>query len=154
MEYQYKYGLSGEMRELVSGFLLDPIDLGAAYFPKGIGKAADIAGATDVSAALKQTRGLAEAAQYYGILKRTTATTEEIANLPRIARQAGHATIIEVNAEPTPLTEEGISDYLIQGKTGEILPMIVEEIKEIKQVGYLGVTEAKPLQSLEPPERH
>ena len=43
-------------------------------------------------------------------------------------------TIIEVNAEPTPLTEEGISDYLIQEKTGEILPVIVEEIKKIKQV--------------------
>jgi NAD-dependent deacetylase len=40
-------------------------------------------------------------------------------------------TIIEVNAEPTPLTEEGISDYLIQGKTGEILPGIVREVKRI-----------------------
>ena len=26
---------------------------------------------------------------------------------------------------------EGISDYLIQGKTGEILPEIVQEIKRI-----------------------
>jgi len=41
--------------------------------------------------------------------------------------------IIEVNADPTPLTHEGISDYLIQGKTGEILPRIVEEVnKSIK----------------------
>ncbi len=37
--------------------------------------------------------------------------------------------ITEVNADPTPLTEEGISDYLIQGKTGEILPAIVEEAR-------------------------
>jgi NAD-dependent SIR2 family protein deacetylase len=37
--------------------------------------------------------------------------------------------IIEVNAEPTPLTQEGISDYLIQGKTGEILPRIVEQVR-------------------------
>jgi glutathione synthase/RimK-type ligase-like ATP-grasp enzyme len=36
--------------------------------------------------------------------------------------------IIEVNADPTPLTQEGVSDYLIQGKTGEILPRIVEEL--------------------------
>ena len=35
--------------------------------------------------------------------------------------------IIEINAEPTPLTNS-VSDYLIQGKTGDILPQIVEEI--------------------------
>ena len=40
--------------------------------------------------------------------------------------------IIEVNAEPTPLTQRGISDYLIQGKTGEILPRIVEEVRRLR----------------------
>lgn len=39
-------------------------------------------------------------------------------------------TIIEVNAESTPLTGT-ISDYLIQGKTGELLPRIVEEVRKI-----------------------
>jgi NAD-dependent SIR2 family protein deacetylase len=39
--------------------------------------------------------------------------------------------IIEVNAEPTPLTHQGISDYLIQGKTGEILPNVVEEVGKL-----------------------
>ncbi len=39
--------------------------------------------------------------------------------------------VVEVNAEPTPLTQGKISDYLIQGKTGKILPRIVEEIKKI-----------------------
>jgi NAD-dependent SIR2 family protein deacetylase len=38
--------------------------------------------------------------------------------------------IIEINAEHTPLTGR-ISDYLIQGKTGEILPKIVEKVKKI-----------------------
>jgi hypothetical protein len=38
-----------------------------------------------------------------------------------------------VNSDPTPLTEEGVSDYIIQGKTGEILPKIVEEVKRIKK---------------------
>ena len=61
----------------------------------------------------------------------TSAVVYPFANLPRIAKQRGAATIIEVNAEPTPLTEEGISDYLIQGKTGEILPRILEEVKKI-----------------------
>ncbi|MFC2039243.1 NAD-dependent deacetylase [Chloroflexota bacterium] len=41
-------------------------------------------------------------------------------------------TIIEVNGEPTPLTEQKISDYLIQGRTGEILPKMVEEVERIR----------------------
>ncbi len=63
----------------------------------------------------------------------TSAVVYPFANLPRIARQRGATTIIEVNAEPTPLTEEGISDYLIPGKTGEILPRIVEEVKRLRK---------------------
>ena len=42
-------------------------------------------------------------------------------------------TIIELNAEPTPLTEEGISDYLLQGKTGEILPRVVEAVGRLRK---------------------
>ncbi|MFC1991431.1 NAD-dependent deacetylase [Chloroflexota bacterium] len=61
----------------------------------------------------------------------TSAVVFPFASLPRIAKQRGAATIIEVNAEPTPLTEEGVSDYLLQGKTGEILPRILEEVKKI-----------------------
>jgi NAD-dependent SIR2 family protein deacetylase len=38
--------------------------------------------------------------------------------------------IIEINSDPTPLTHEGISDYLIKGKTGTILPKIVAEVKK------------------------
>ncbi len=63
----------------------------------------------------------------------TSAVVYPFANLPRIARQRRTVTIIEVNAEPTPLTEERISDYLIAGKTGEILPKIVEEVKRIRK---------------------
>lgn len=61
----------------------------------------------------------------------TSAVVFPFANLPRIARQREGVTIIEINAEPTPLTEEGISDYLLQGKTGEILPRILEEVKKL-----------------------
>jgi hypothetical protein len=39
--------------------------------------------------------------------------------------------VIEVNADSTPLTYEGVSDHLIQGKTGEILPGIVERVRFI-----------------------
>jgi len=74
-----------------------------------------------------------------------------LVTLPRIARQRqveqgqkaesglyfvkseSTTTIIEVNAEPTPLTVEGISDYLIQGRTAEILPKIVEAVKELSK---------------------
>ena len=70
----------------------------------------------------------------------TSAVVYPFANLPRMARfhagrlvpgldVMGHKAnvkIIEVNADPTPLTHEGVSDYLIQGKTGEILPRICE----------------------------
>jgi NAD-dependent deacetylase len=60
----------------------------------------------------------------------TSAVVYPFANLPRMAklgRKSG-ATIIELNAEPTPLTREGVSDYMIQGRTGEILPEIAEEV--------------------------
>jgi len=74
----------------------------------------------------------------------TSAVVYPFANLPRMARYhksrlvpgldvMGHKAnvkIIEINADPTPLTDEGISDYLIQGKTGEILPRIAEEVKK------------------------
>jgi len=81
----------------------------------------------------------------------TSAVVYPFAELPRVARQRRtgksgknktglhvveripRVTIIEVNAEPTPLTQEGISDYLIQGKTGEILPRIVEEVRKIRE---------------------
>jgi NAD-dependent deacetylase len=74
----------------------------------------------------------------------TSAVVYPFANLPRMARfhsgvtgldVIGHKAnvkIIEVNADPTPLTREGVSDYLIQGKTGEILPRIVEQVKQAR----------------------
>jgi hypothetical protein len=46
-------------------------------------------------------------------------------------RSLGQGTmIIEINAGPTPLTQEKISDFLIQGRTGEILPLIVQEVRK------------------------
>lgn len=76
----------------------------------------------------------------------TSAVVYPFANLPRLARFrpyrsvrdsgiSGHrkgVTIIEVNDEPTPLTYEGVSDYFIQGKTGEVLPWIVADVREAR----------------------
>ena len=61
----------------------------------------------------------------------TSAVVYPFASLPRIAVQKSGVTVIEVNAEPTPLTEEGVSDYLIQGNLGEVLPRILEEVKKL-----------------------
>ena len=65
----------------------------------------------------------------------TSAVVYPFAALPAMARRRGRGgsvvKIIEVNAEPTPLTHQGVSDYLIQGKTGEILPPVVDEVNKI-----------------------
>jgi len=58
----------------------------------------------------------------------TSAVVYPFANLPEIVKPA--TIIIEINAEPTSLTGR-ISNYLIQGKTGEVLPKIVERVKKI-----------------------
>ena len=81
----------------------------------------------------------------------TSAVVFPFAELPRIARQKSvektrqiqsglyavekipAVTIIEINAAPTPLTEEGVSDYLIQGRTGDILPKIVNELRHLNK---------------------
>jgi NAD-dependent deacetylase len=75
----------------------------------------------------------------------TSAVVYPFANLPRMARfhasrpilgldimgRRSNVKMIEVNAEPTAITQERILDYLIQGKTGEILPSIVEEVRKL-----------------------
>lgn len=63
----------------------------------------------------------------------TSAVVYPFASLPVIARERSGVIIIEVNAEPTPLTREGVSDYLIQGKAGAILPALVGEVNKRKR---------------------
>ena len=82
----------------------------------------------------------------------TSAVVYPFASLPRIARERrtemrkkaesgsvmdepSNVTIIEINAEPTALTSGNISDYLIQGRTAEILPRLVDYVKELKKTG-------------------
>jgi NAD-dependent deacetylase len=64
----------------------------------------------------------------------TSAVVYPFARLPQVAKQrppGSESVIIEINAEPTPLTERGISDYLLEGKTGEILPKVVEKVRKL-----------------------
>ncbi len=62
----------------------------------------------------------------------TSAVVYPFASLPAIAHQRVGVTIVEINAEPTSLTNEGISSYIIRGKTGVILPAIVEEVRRLR----------------------
>lgn len=67
----------------------------------------------------------------------TSAIVQPAASIPLIARKAG-ARVIEVNPEQTPFTEL-ISDYLLAGKAGEILPRVVAEVRRIvHQEGGVG----------------
>ena len=59
----------------------------------------------------------------------TSAIVYPAATLPTTAKERG-ATVIEINMEPTSMTDE-ISDYLIEGSAGEIIPAIVEEVKKL-----------------------
>jgi len=60
----------------------------------------------------------------------TSAVVYPFASLLLLAKQNGNTDIkvIEINMEKTQLTENGISDYIIQGRIGEILPRIVDTI--------------------------
>jgi NAD-dependent deacetylase len=62
----------------------------------------------------------------------TSAVVYPAASIPITAKERG-ATVIEINMEPTPLTDQ-ISDYLISGCAGEIIPAIVEEVKRTKSI--------------------
>ena len=57
----------------------------------------------------------------------TSALVHPAASLPLAAKQRG-AYLVEVNLDPTPLT--GLADFSIQGKSGEILPQILQRLGE------------------------
>ena len=77
----------------------------------------------------------------------TSAEVYPRANRPRTARlhsgglvpgadvmgRKANVRTIGVSADATPLTYEGVSDYLTQGKTGEISPRIVEELRAVRK---------------------
>jgi len=53
----------------------------------------------------------------------TSAIVHPAASMPVMAKREG-ACLVEVNLEPTPLS--GLADYTFHGKSGEILPQIIE----------------------------
>lgn len=59
----------------------------------------------------------------------TSAYVQPAANIPIISKQSG-ARVIEINPEPTFLTN-GISDYLIKGKAGEVTDLLIEKLEQL-----------------------
>lgn len=55
----------------------------------------------------------------------TSGVVQPAASLAHAARNRG-AVVVEINAEPTPLTSR--ANYAIHGKSGEILPELVKEV--------------------------
>ena len=91
------------------------------------------------------TKSLAEAKKAdVMIVAGTSAVVYPAAELPFVAKKGGGfmstsvtepshnvgAIIIEINDEPTQLTGK-VSDYLIEGKVGTIIPEVVKELKEL-----------------------
>jgi NAD-dependent deacetylase len=59
----------------------------------------------------------------------TSALVYPAASLPMIARRAG-AYLVEINPEPTPLTD--LADEFLAGRSGEILPLLAEVAERIR----------------------
>jgi NAD-dependent deacetylase len=59
----------------------------------------------------------------------TSALVYPAASLPMIARRAG-AYLVEINPEPTPLTD--LADEFLAGRSGEILPLLAELAERIR----------------------
>jgi NAD-dependent deacetylase len=63
----------------------------------------------------------------------TSASVYPAATMPEIAKRSG-ASIVEINLSETPLTDF-ISDYIIIGRSGDMLEKLVEKVKELKEKG-------------------
>ncbi|HLF74223.1 MAG TPA: NAD-dependent deacylase [Anaerolineales bacterium] len=76
-----------------------------------------------------QLEAAVEAARSCGVFFSigTSGVVQPAASLAFAAHNRG-AVIVEVNAEPTPLTPK--ADYVLQGKSGEILPELVKAVWE------------------------
>jgi NAD-dependent deacetylase len=78
------------------------------------------------------SRGLKECAESEVVfVAGTSALVQPAASLPYAAHRRG-AKLIEVNPDETPITD--IVDEFMQGPSGQVLPMVVAALKELKGV--------------------
>jgi NAD-dependent deacetylase len=61
----------------------------------------------------------------------TSAVVYPAAEIPVTAKDSG-AKLLEINVESTVLTEQ-LSDYLIEGPSGQVLPLVVEKLKSLME---------------------
>ena len=61
----------------------------------------------------------------------TSAVVYPASSIPSMAKENG-AKVVEINLEATPLTGS-VSDYLIRGSAGEILPVVVERVRDMME---------------------
>lgn len=78
------------------------------------------------SEALSQAHRMADACRTLLVVG-TSAEVAPAGHLPLLAERRG-AVIIEVNVEPTLLTGS-VTDLFLQGKAGEVLPLLAEEVE-------------------------
>ena len=61
----------------------------------------------------------------------TSAVVFPASSIPSMAKDHG-AVVVEINLEETPLTGV-ISDYIIKGPAGEILPEVIAALHELRE---------------------
>ncbi|MBW1659819.1 MAG: NAD-dependent protein deacylase, partial [Deltaproteobacteria bacterium] len=61
----------------------------------------------------------------------TSAVVYPASSIPYTAKERG-AMVVEINLEETPLTH-AVSDYIIKGPAGEILPEVVAELRALSE---------------------
>lgn len=70
----------------------------------------------------------------------TSALVYPAASLPTVASEAG-AKIIEINPDPTPLSSS--ADISLRGKSGEILPLLSDRLRDILSAGSVSPARTK-----------
>ena len=61
----------------------------------------------------------------------TSAVVQPASHMPVIAKGAG-AKIVEINPEPTPLTDH-VADHVLRGKAGQVMNLLIQELKKIRK---------------------
>ena len=78
--------------------------------------------------ALKEAFELSEKCDLLFVIG-TSAQVYPAADIPRVAKKSG-AKVVEINLEPTPLTNI-VSDIFLEGKAGETLPLVLKAYKNV-----------------------
>lgn len=116
-EYMQKYGLSGDVKEIVSGFVIDPLDWAPFITNKGAAGVLRAAGKYDAATAFATTHGITEGLQKYGVIKRATTPITELSEANAVTRWLTGVTKEGDVKILAPATEQGgLFRYLLSMK--------------------------------------